>query len=916
MASTTYQGPNVSVRQEFVTSPGAVAIESLPSVAVATAYDVFKKKSLGSTYGIKPTRILPWGTTNKVIYSKDQAGLKVLNMYPPKAYANSQFGVLDLDVPAGDISEDGMSLDVDDMYIVPGTEKVAGSCQAIIPYYQAHLETKIFETDLRTVVVTNGSVVTAQIKPGQKVFIKITSTWTLVGTVGSVGTDETKITLAAPYTAAVTNGTDIAVGAANSDFIDIPNTLYDSSANFVSAKVAVGDIISVSSLAISGSVENPILATVIAIINKNTLRFNTDTATSDQDVNPGKIDYNFLTYKTFTNAIGTTAQVYSYSINRLLGFSQSYGVKFLNSTNVSSSSSASSSISASPSGTTSGSVSPSSTQSPSSSQSSSPSPSGEDFVDPGVQVTRLTDNSFTVHKSGFPVIKKGDVFVIAESNVPENDNEREMDNLRPYVVDTVVTVGNLLKITTIDVIYKSGTGMTTEEKFETDDFIQIWSPKVETEIVADFRAVRAEEHGVTHRITSLKDIFDAWVNPLETSIDPRNELAFMMSIIFSRSGGKVCYGHNVDSTASNKAAEYAAALEDLKLFDVYSHAFGTTDAGVNGIIGDYCDEQADPYEGHERIGLICYDLEDLYLMGTDSGSINEDTGVITTTGACDLIAAGVTMNDKVEIFGDDGLIYTATILETPVAPEIPGNPFTVVTDFRNDTAVSSPTFKFQSGRKDDQAVRAGNIKYGNRRVGMVFPGWFYAEFNGERMSLPPYFITATIAGMDSGIIASQSFTNMPFSIPGLTNIELNTSTYFRKAQLDQIGGGGVDIMIQDATVTPAIKSRHDLTTNMDAVQLRERSITKQADVAAKTIRSALSPYVGRYNINDSNLFRFLGQVCAIVCGKLVKDGILSKLVVTKIARDEVIDDKVNFFLEATAYIAGNYYDVTLLVKTR
>jgi hypothetical protein len=224
--------------------------------------------------------------------------------------------------------------------------------------------------------------------------------------------------------------------------------------------------------------------------------------------------------------------------------------------------------------------------------------------------------------------------------------------------------------------------------------------------------------------------------------------------------------------------------------------------------------------------------------------------------------------------------------------------------------------KFESGRKEDQAVRGGLVKYGNRRVAMLWPGWFYADYDGSRGLFPPYFISACICGMDSGIIASQSFTNMPFSIPGLSNIQLDTNTYFRKRQLDDIGSGGVDIMIQDATITQSLKSRHDLTTNMDAVQYRERSITKQADVCAKTIRAAVAPYVGRYNVNDPNLFKFLGQVCSVVCTKLVKDGIINRITTDKIARDEEIDDKINFFLTATAYIAGNYYDITLLVKTR
>jgi len=181
--------------------------------------------------------------------------------------------------------------------------------------------------------------------------------------------------------------------------------------------------------------------------------------------------------------------------------------------------------------------------------------------------------------------------------------------------------------------------------------------------------------------------------------------------------------------------------------------------------------------------------------------------------------------------------------------------------------------------------------------------------------LPPYYIAANICGTDSGVIASQSFTRRSYTPSGMSNIQLDTNTYFKKSQLDVIGGEGIDIMVQDATITQSIKSRHDLTTNMDAVEYRERSITKQADVASKTIRKAIDPYVGRYNITP-DLFKFLGQVCGVVSTKLVKDGIIKKLELKSIKRDEVIADKINITMTATVYVAANYYDITLLVVSR
>jgi hypothetical protein len=102
---------------------------------------------------------------------------------------------------------------------------------------------------------------------------------------------------------------------------------------------------------------------------------------------------------------------------------------------------------------------------------------------------------------------------------------------------------------------------------------------------------------------------------------------------------------------------------------------------------------------------------------------------------------------------------------------------------------------------------------------------------------------------------------------------------------------------------------------MDAIEYRERSITKQADVAAKTIRSAVAPYIGKYNIS-AQLIQFLGQVSGIVCSKLVNDGIVAGMTVTSIQRDALIADKINFYITVTVFVAGNYYDITLLIVSR
>lgn len=857
---SNYQGPHAAVTQQFVPTPGAVAIEDLPSVAVGTAYDVFAKEVLGSSYSIESNALLWAGIgADKVVYNKDYIDQKAYDFYPVAVYAETPFGDEALEMGTSDVSATGVTIGIDDAYKVPSTEKIVGACEGAIPYYQkdglSAGDVQIYAADLYTVVITGGALVTARVKKGQKVWINIASTWTYVGVIGSIGNDETKLRLAAPYTAAVTTGEGLIIGATSAALKDVPDTLYDETADFIGNKVRVGDVVYLSTLAIAASVVTPLTATVVSILDKNTLKFNTTALAT------GSIDSDFTKYKTFAQTPGNTLVLSTYWIERYVGFSQNYQMKTQNS-------------------------------------------------NAGVPVVRVSESSFTYLKTivtATPIMKIGDIFMVTDlndSNPVAGVDERTLTPLRLYRVSTIVDGGTTWDVTIDGAIYQSD--QVGEVAYVTGDFLTAWLPKIESNIKVDFRAVRSEELGVVKRITNVKDIQDAWTS--DGVIDIHNELAYMAQIIFGLNGGKVLYGGNVDASAVNLAAEYSTMLEELKLKDVYSHAFGTTDAGVNALAGPYCDDQADPYEGHERTAIVCYDEDDIYLMGTDTCEV-AITGVITTGGTFDPMAAGLTVNDVAKIYDSDGnLVTVVSVIETPTVIT------SIATDYNGAALDDTHTVRFQSGRKNDQAIKIGAIAYGNRRITVAWPGWFTADFSGDNYTLPPYYITAAIAGMDSGILVAQSFTNMNVSIPGLSNISLGTNHYFRKAQLDEIGGGGIDVFIQDAIVSQSIKSRHDLTSNMDAVEYRERSITKQADVAAKTIRSAIAPYVGKYNITDA-LFLFLSQVIAIVTTKLLKDGILASLTLASIDRDEVIADKINIVMEATVFVAGNYYDVTLIVKS-
>jgi hypothetical protein len=836
-----YRGPHVSVTQQFQTNPPGVAVESLAPALIGTAFNVFSKEKLGEGIGIVGVE-LPWMSNgvpvSDVIYSRQVIGRRAFDFYAAKAFVNTPFGYVEMNEQKILDTGAGVEVLVDDSYTIPGTVKAVGESQAFIPMFIATGTNvaKIYESQKDVVNIVGGSVVTNKIQVGQKVVIGST----LVGVVGSLGADETKVKLAAPYdgvyTLGVYQGNSIEIGTGIMDTAaGNPINLFDPTADFVSAKIKPGDLVSLSSNSLLGT--QPFVGSVKAILNKNTIEFNVKSE--------AYAFANLLEYKKINVTPGATVPVSSYEIKRLIGFSQDYGLRTLD-------------------------------------------------TNAGVPIDVTGPTAFEINQTtlGFsvPLLSVGDKVAFGSTN--SNEDWSKMGE-----VATALVVGAVQKYTLKEAGVKQDGA-----PFVDTNYIQARNVKVRHSVVSDFRAINGSEAGVAKRITTTDDVVNFF-----GSIVPENELAFMCAINLGASGGKVLYAVNVNAASGSLSAEYADALEALKMIECYTHAFGTTDGGVNGLMSGYVDEQSDPYEAHERTGILAYSQDDVYKMGESGGSIAAG-GLITAVNDFNLVTGGVQKGDQVEVIDNESkLLATYTVTATPtVANAVQTN---------GTTTAGANLFRFVSGRKEDQAVRISNLAVGNRRVSVIWPGWFQAQYGTVTKDFPPYFISAAIAGMDSGVKVSQSFTNREFAIAGLSNLSLNTSSNFRKAQLDVIGGGGIDLLIQDGAISQLIRSRHDLTSNMDAIEYRERSITKQADTAAKTIRSSLNPYIGKYNITP-DLISFLRNVVSIASTQLVKDGVVASIEITKVQQDPLVVDKINIDCTVTVFVAGNYYDVTLTIKSR
>lgn len=441
--------------------------------------------------------------------------------------------------------------------------------------------------------------------------------------------------------------------------------------------------------------------------------------------------------------------------------------------------------------------------------------------------------------------------------------------------------------------------------------VYAWYPSssegITNPIIASYRAVKVDALGTVFKNSDVDLI---GTNGLFGEANVYNELAMMISITSGLNAGRIMYVVAIDPTLS-EVTEYGNALEALKFFDVYSHAIGSDSAAINALLPAYVDEQSAPYEAHERIAVLGYNEDSVYTLGSDT-LVSVTGGLITISGTINLQSIGLSIGDKVSFIDSDSSEQKVTVTA------IPASSSTVQTDYDGTTTTLTNTATFLLGVKSKQtnAIKAlGAIS--NRRVTIVWPGNFKADTVATgtlaaetAVTLPSYYITAAVAGLDGGKKVSQSLTNAGFSIPGLSNIQLGTNSYFRKLELDNAASGGIDIMIQKGNISSVISSRHDLTTNMDAIIYRERSPQKQSDTVAKTFRNSISPYLGKYNITPE-LLDFFSTLTKGIKKSILKDGVVAAVTVTSIKRDPDVIDKVVIAVRITVLIANNYVDIDL-----
>lgn len=407
-------------------------------------------------------------------------------------------------------------------------------------------------------------------------------------------------------------------------------------------------------------------------------------------------------------------------------------------------------------------------------------------------------------------------------------------------------------------------------------------------LLASYTALRTDLGNALIDVSSNEEI-----NEKIGIVDPSNPLAFGLSLALGAAGsaGLVMYGV---ASAGSGSAEYSAALSLMSgREDLYYLVPMSEDPAIIALFQAHADTMSKPEnKGERRVfgSSILPTFDAVWPLLTTGQALSVS---VTTNGSegrtkiTELAPGAPVINWALLAPGQlVWLTTTATgaktsayrIKQVNIAQQyallftaIPGA--TASEYVRIETA---PRTKQQQA----EAWRDEASGHSDARLCLVRPDRFVATYTDRtgptptantRAIVPMYFGCAAIAGFRASLPPQQPITNI--GIPGIGEL-LHSNSYFSPDQLNTIAEGGNLIMIQRLSTSP-VTIRHQLTTDMSAIETRELSIGILVDYAAKVYRTGLRPYIGKHNITAEFLTQLRG-IGEALTKALVDAGVLRR----------------------------------------
>ena len=390
------------------------------------------------------------------------------------------------------------------------------------------------------------------------------------------------------------------------------------------------------------------------------------------------------------------------------------------------------------------------------------------------------------------------------------------------------------------------------------------------------------------------------------SISVDNPLGAMVNAAIATGGQNVYFVALEDDTVDG----YAKAFEILAgTPEVYSVVLASVDAEVVTAAMAFVNAQSAPAVSNYRI--LWYGLDDDVNVARYTKTADDNTIFITAVNGTVTGLTGVNFENAGVVAGD--------ILRTQYSTDSDGvvtyNEYTIKSVSENtlvvDAAFSMPvSIKAEVWEKlsDNSALidyMVNEVSTANRRATAVYGDGITV---GGIANAPAWVLAAAAAGMRAGSYPQAPLTNRTYDATA------NPVHNFTVAQLNKLAARGVWIIASDNN--GVVFNRHQLTTDMSDLKMREQSYTTALDQLSTGVRAIFSVYHGVSNISDDLINQLMADTSAylsrqvavipnVSVGSLLKS--YSNLV---IAQDEVAKDHLWMTVDYELQAPFNFATIT------
>ena len=393
-------------------------------------------------------------------------------------------------------------------------------------------------------------------------------------------------------------------------------------------------------------------------------------------------------------------------------------------------------------------------------------------------------------------------------------------------------------------------------------------------VYASYRVLRTDS---STQITSLSDI--SQVEAVLGVVSPENPLAEGVYDALLNSSGTPVYYMGVPT---DDLAGYNAVLEQAKRSDkIYGLVPLTFDRTIIDAAKAHTETMSTAAEARWRKLWISLDpVTSGILAGYDKVSVgtnwtvgtavvDPETGaagnvyvvVAPASGSTDpaLLTNGARAGDSLRVFTDG--TTTSTYTDYVIATVRSQNELLVAVATPITGTGTRAVQIIRTYSNDEQVTMLSAAAGNSRRVNFVFPH----TVKTAGVVKEGFFVAAALAGLRAGSLPHQPLTNV--ELLGFDDFTVSFVN-FTPTQLNNLASQGTWIVTQDVIGgTPYI--RHQLSTlgysNVgDDPKFSEDSITTNVDSVSYGLQRALSPFVGKYNVNPASL-------------ALVKDSVIRQL---------------------------------------